>query len=119
MINLAKNIKRIISINLAANNNQDLILQQLSLDNTMDILFSTQTDNNIVDINTLNDSILKWKRKEQQTFVMKRVINVYIFMHIVNILQLYEAVEKHKDQIQKIDKYKLKKGILKVGSNII
>jgi len=40
---------------------------------------------------------------------MKRVINVYIFMHIVNILQLYEAVEKHKDQIQKIDKYKPKK----------
>ncbi len=87
MINLAKNIKRIISINLAANNNQDLILQQLSLDNTMDILFSTQTDNNIVDINTLNDSILKWKRKEQQTFVMKRVINVYIFMHIVNYMK--------------------------------
>ncbi len=65
MINLAKNIKRIIFINLAANNNQDLILQQLSLDNTMDILFFTQTDNNIVYINTLNDSILKWKRKEQ------------------------------------------------------
>ncbi len=40
-------------------------------------------------------------------------------MHIINILQLYEAVEKYKDQIQKIDKYKQKKGILKVGSNII
>jgi hypothetical protein len=101
IINLAQNIKRLISANLATDNSQSLILQPLSLDNTI--------QNQIVDIDSLNDSILLWKKKDLNANIMKGVVDVHIFIHIVNILQLYKAVEKQKDQIQQISKYKPKK----------
>lgn len=107
MTNLAKNIKRIISLKEAANNDNHLILQWQSLWNTTDILTSTPIV--IENINDLENSILQWKRKEEQLVSLKRVVNVFTLIHIVDILQLYEAVKENQDQIQRLSKYKPKK----------
>jgi hypothetical protein len=45
------------------NNDNDLILQQQSLENTMNILTSTQIA--IKNINDLENSISQWKQKEE------------------------------------------------------
>src|SRR5436853_1356818 len=99
MIMFARNIKQLVS-----NNNQDLILQPPA---TTDSLFSSSTA--IINIENLNNDILQWKRQEEQAIVMKQVVDVYVFTHIVNILKLYEAVKNHKEQIQQFNKYKPKK----------
>ena len=84
MKNLAKNIKRFISFKEAANNDNDLILQQ-SLENTTKILTSTQIA--ITNINDLENSISQWKQKEEQLVSLKKVVNVFTLIHVVDILQ--------------------------------
>jgi len=108
MINLAKNIKRIVSLKIASNNNENLILQQASLENATNILNSDTLS--ITNLNSLNDSIIQWKRKEGQIISLKRIVTVYMFTHIIDIIQLYAAVEKFKDEIQRMNpSYKQKK----------
>ena len=108
MINLAKNIKRIVSLKIASNNNENLILQKASLENATNILNSDTLS--ITNLNSLNDSIIQWKRKEGQIISLKRIVTVYMFAHIVDIIQLYAAVEKFKDEIQRMNpSYKQKK----------
>jgi chromosome condensin MukBEF ATPase and DNA-binding subunit MukB len=107
MVNLAKNIKRLVSLKKASSNIEDLILQKQSLEATTDVLLSPPI--NIASIDSLNESIMQWRRKEEKLLSLTKVINRYTFMHIVDILQLYEGVKECKEQIQRISKYKPKK----------
>jgi ribosomal protein S17E len=110
MIALAKTIKRLIPLETVPNNNEILILQQPYSINAANAFISTPL-NPITNVNGLDERILEWKRKESKIISLKRVINTFTFMHIVDILQLYEAVKENKDQIQSISKYKPKKYI--------
>ncbi|CAB5181209.1 hypothetical protein RhiirA5_373395 [Rhizophagus irregularis] len=101
MKNLAKNIKRFISLKEATNNSQ-----QQTFEITTSI---TSTQIAISDINDLESSIIQWKQKEEQLVSLKRVVNVFTLIHVVDILRLYEAVKENQDQIQRISKYKTKK----------
>jgi hypothetical protein len=99
MINLAKSIKK---LKIATDNNE-------SLDHTTtNILISTPFT--ITNISSLNNSIFEWKKKGEKVISMKRVVNIYTFIHVVDILKLYEAVKDHKEQIQsRSNKYNPKK----------
>jgi len=78
-------------------------ITQQYINNSLNIMFSDPLTS------SLDDKLFQWKRKMEQTTTVKNVIDVYSFTHIVALLQIYEDVEKNKETIQQVDKYRPKR----------
>jgi hypothetical protein len=109
MKNLAREIKHLISLSNSEINNQDLFFQETTLDENSATNELSSSSSTITDMHSLKNGIAEWKKKDEQARILKRAIDKYILMHLMEFLSLYEHVKKHKNEIQQEIRYQPKK----------
>src|SRR6266542_2193379 len=99
--NLGRSIKN--QINIMERISDSIISTDQYVDNSINIMLSDETPLE------LKEKIFHWNRKLNQTNAIKNVIDVYSYIHIVSLLQIYDDIEKNKEAIQRKKKYSPRK----------